>query len=71
MARITSQDAAKKIGNLFELVLVASQRAREIRRGSLPKAGEQNSPCVAALKEIEEGKYTKLDYLKTIKGKGK
>ena len=69
MARITSQAAAKKVGNLFELVLVASQRAREIRRGSIPKVGDKNSPCVAALKEIEEGHYTKQDYLKTIKGK--
>ena len=71
MARITSQLAAKKVGNLFELVLVASQRAREIRRGSTPKVGNEHGPCVAALKEIEEGHYTKKDYLNTLKSKEK
>jgi DNA-directed RNA polymerase omega subunit len=69
MARITSQKAALKYGGLFDLVLGASQRAREIRRGSAPKVKTDNGPVVTALKEIEEGLYTKEDYLKSIKGK--
>jgi DNA-directed RNA polymerase omega subunit len=69
MARITSEKAIKMIGNQFDLVLVASQRAREIKRGSLSKVGDSNGPIISALKEIEEGHYTKDDYLKTIKGK--
>jgi DNA-directed RNA polymerase omega subunit len=69
MARITSQKAALKYGGLFDLVLGASQRAREIRRGSAPKVKTDNGPVVTALKEIEEGLYTKDDYLKSIKGK--
>jgi DNA-directed RNA polymerase omega subunit len=69
MARITSEKAIKMIGNQFDLVLVASQRAREIKRGSLSKVGDSNGPIISALKEIEEGHYTKEDYLKTIKGK--
>ena len=69
MARITSQKAAKMIGNQFDLVLVASQRAREIKRGSMSKVGNENGPAVSALREIEEGHYTKQDYLKTVKGK--
>lgn len=69
MARITSQKAALKYGGLFDLVLGASQRARELKRGSAPKINSDNGPVVTALKEIEEGLYTKQDYLKTFKGK--
>jgi DNA-directed RNA polymerase omega subunit len=69
MARITSQKAAQVYGGLFDLVLGASQRAREIRRGSAPKIKTDNGPVVAALKEIEEGLYTKKDFLKSFKGK--
>lgn len=73
MARITSQKAAEKFGGLFDLVLGASQRAREIKNGSMPKVKTDNGPIVTALKEIEEGHYTKEDYLKKLprKEKGK
>jgi DNA-directed RNA polymerase omega subunit len=71
MARITSQKAALKYGGLFDLVLGASQRAREIRRGSAPKIQTDNGPIVTALKEIEEGLYTKKDYLSTLTRKEK
>jgi DNA-directed RNA polymerase subunit K/omega len=50
-------------------VLVASQRAREIKRGSMPKVQGDNGPIVTALEEIEQGFYTMADYLNTIKGK--
>jgi DNA-directed RNA polymerase subunit omega len=72
MARISAEEAAAAIGNRFDLVLVASQRAREIKNGSRPRIADQNStPCVAALKEIEEGKYTYNDYLVTVQRKKK
>lgn len=71
MARITSQKAAKAYGGLFDLVLGASQRARELRRGDAPKIQSNNGPIVTALKEIEEGLYTKQDYMKTVKTKSK
>ena len=73
MARITSQKAALTYGGLFDMVLGASQRAREIRRGSTPKVKSDNGPIVTALREIEEGHYTKKDYLSTLtrKEKGK
>jgi len=73
MARITSQEAAKKYGGLFDMVLGASQRAREIKNGSMPKIKTDNGPIVTALKEIEQGLYTKEDYLKKLprKEKGK
>lgn len=63
MARISSQKAVEKIGgNQFELVLIAAQRAREILHGSQPRLKTGNGACVTALKEIEEGLYTKEDY---------
>jgi DNA-directed RNA polymerase omega subunit len=71
MARITSQKAALMVDGLFDLVLVASQRAREIKRGSATKAEPGHGHIVSALKEIENGDYTKEDYLKSLKGKGK
>jgi DNA-directed RNA polymerase subunit K/omega len=50
-------------------VLVASQRAREIKRGSTPMVQGDNGAIVTALEEIEQGLYTKEDYMNTIKGK--
>lgn len=67
MARITSQEAAAKIGSQFDLVLVAAQRARELRNGSLPRVQSKNDACVTAIKEIEQGLYTKQDYFEKLK----
>jgi DNA-directed RNA polymerase omega subunit len=66
MARITSQKAAQVYGGLFDLVLGASQRAREIRRGSAPKVKCDNGAVVTALREVEEGLYTKKDYMDSL-----
>ena len=71
MARITSQKAAEVYGGLFDLVLGASQRAREIRRGSTPRVICDNGAVVTALREVEQGLYTKQDYMKSLKGKNK
>jgi DNA-directed RNA polymerase omega subunit len=69
MARITSEKAAKQFGGIYDMVLGATQRARELKRGSTPKLKSDNGPIVTAIREIEEGLYTKEDYLKTFKGK--
>jgi DNA-directed RNA polymerase omega subunit len=69
MAKITSQVAASKVGGQFELVLVASQRAREIRRGSAPRVVTNSGPLVTAVKEIEEGLYTREDYMSSLRKK--
>lgn len=56
MARITVEDCVEKIGNRFELVLVATKRARQIARGSTPLVEEENDKAtVLALREIAEG----------------
>lgn len=67
MARITSQQAAEAVGNRFDLVLIASQRVRELKRGAMPKVPRnKNGAAVTALREIEQG-FIGKDYLKRIK----
>ncbi|EGA6660108.1 TPA: DNA-directed RNA polymerase subunit omega [Klebsiella pneumoniae] len=57
MARVTVQDAVEKIGNRFDLVLVAARRARQMQVGGRdPLVPEENDKTtVIALREIEEG----------------
>ncbi|VFP78972.1 DNA-directed RNA polymerase subunit omega [Candidatus Erwinia haradaeae] len=60
MARITVQNAVKKIGNQFDLVLVAARRARQIQSsGKIPLVPKRNDKStVIALREIEQGLIT-------------
>jgi DNA-directed RNA polymerase subunit omega len=60
MARITVEDCLDKIGNRFELVLVAARRARQLATGGKePLVTEaSDKPTVIALREIEEGLIT-------------
>ena len=60
MARVTVQDAVEKVGNRFDLVLVAARRARQMQVGGKdPLVPEENDkPTVIALREIEEGLVT-------------
>lgn len=57
MARITVEDCLDKVENRFELVMVASKRARQIAVGGkdplVPEDGDK--PTVLALREIAEG----------------
>ncbi len=56
MARITVEDCIEKVNNRFELVLLATKRARHIARGAAPLVEEENDkPTVIALREIAEG----------------
>jgi len=57
MARVTVEDCLENVTNRFELVMVASKRAREIAvRGAQPfVAWENDKPTVVALREIAEG----------------
>ncbi|MFO6423432.1 DNA-directed RNA polymerase subunit omega [Motilimonas sp. KMU-193] len=60
MARVTVEDAVDKIGNRFDLILVAARRARQIAvQGKEPLVDiENDKPTVIALREIEEGLVT-------------
>ncbi len=57
MARITVEDCIEKVSNRFELVLLATKRARQITRGSTPLVEVDNDkPTVIALREMAAGK---------------
>jgi DNA-directed RNA polymerase subunit omega len=59
MARITVEDCLHNVDNLFQLVVLASQRARRLANGAestLPL--ENDKPTVLALREIAAGNIT-------------
>lgn len=60
MARITVEDCLDNVDNRFELVMLASKRARMIATQNVPiKVAEENDkPTVIALREIALGLIT-------------
>lgn len=55
MARVTVEDCVDKVPNRFELVMLASHRAREITAGSAPTIDRDNDKNpVLALREIAD-----------------
>ena len=60
MARVTVEDCLENVENRFELVMVASKRARQIATGGKDPLVEEESdkPTVIALREIAEGLIT-------------
>ena len=60
MARVTVEDCLKNVDNRFQLVMVASKRARQLANGSdAHLEWENDKPTVMALREIAEGLTTK------------
>ncbi len=60
MARVTVEDCVTKIPNRFELVMLASQRARDISAGVEPTVDEDDDKRpVIALREIAGGTATR------------
>jgi DNA-directed RNA polymerase subunit omega len=62
MARITSEVAGRQIGSLYDMVLIASRRVRELRNGHAAMVESDNGELVTAVREIEQGKIGR-DYL--------
>ncbi len=59
MARITVEDCLDNIDNIFEMVLVASKRARRLAHGADALVElENDKPTVVALRKIAEGHIT-------------
>ena len=59
MARITVEDCLEVVDNRFELVLMATKRARQLAKGADPMLSTDNDkPTVLALREIAERKVT-------------
>jgi len=57
MARVTVEDCLEHVDNRFQLVLVATKRARQLAMGQDPLVPwENDKPTVVALREIAEGK---------------
>ena len=55
MARVTVEDCVDKVFNRFELVLLATQRTRELYSGALPTVPRDNDKNpVIALREIAD-----------------
>ncbi|MGD8236849.1 MAG: DNA-directed RNA polymerase subunit omega [Chromatiales bacterium] len=59
MARITVEDCLEHVDNRFDLVLLATKRARQLAAGVDPLIPwENDKPTVVALREIAEGLIT-------------
>ncbi len=60
MARVTVEDCLEHVANRFELVMVASKRARQMATGGKDPMVQEESdkPTVIALREIAEGLVT-------------
>jgi DNA-directed RNA polymerase subunit omega len=56
MARVTVEDCLEHVDNRFDLVLLATKRARQLSHGVAPLlAWENDKPTVVALREIAAG----------------
>ena len=71
MARVTVEDCIEKVKNRFELIIAASQRAREISNGVQIEVDKDNDKnTVISLREIGDGAITYDDlkerYLKSL-----
>lgn len=64
--QIDYDKCTENIGNRFNMVLVASLRARELKRGYAKNVNTPNGNVVTALQEIQAG-HVGADYLKRIK----
>ena len=63
MARITVEDCIDKFDSRFELVLVASNRARKLHTGEEPTVERDNDKnTVIALREIAEGSISAEEF---------
>jgi DNA-directed RNA polymerase subunit omega len=57
MARITVEDCLENVENRFDLVMIASKRARQLQTGGRDALIDEDNdkPTVVALREIAEG----------------
>ena len=59
MARVTVEDCLQNVDNIFQLVLLAAQRARRLANGAESTVPwENDKPPVVALREIAAGNIT-------------
>ncbi len=78
LARVTVEDCLECIPNRFALVVIASDRARQLSRGMPPLIECNNKPAVTSLREIAKGsvkfredvKQTVVEYLEERRAAG-
>ncbi len=59
MARITIEDCNEQVGNRFNLVVMASIRAKQLMRGARPLvSSDENREIVVSLREVAAGHIT-------------
>jgi DNA-directed RNA polymerase subunit omega len=56
MARVTIEDCLTNVENMYELVHLATRRARQLYKGSDPLVKSKNRIIVTALREIAAGR---------------
>ena len=61
MARVTVEDCLEKVSSRFELVVLASKRAKQLLKGAKPLIETDNREIVTALREIAAGKVRKVN----------
>ena len=67
MARVTVEDCIKNVDSLFDLVLLASHRAKVLNSGNEAKVSLDNDKStVIALREIAEDKISVKDIREDI-----
>jgi DNA-directed RNA polymerase subunit omega len=59
MSRITVEHCLDKFTNRFDLIMLASKRARELFKGARPLIDSDNREVVVALREIAATKVRK------------
>lgn len=65
MARVTVEDCLKNVESRFELVTLATKRAKMLMKGAKPLVETDNRSIVNALREVAAGK------VKFVNPKGK
>ena len=55
MARVTVEDCLDRVDNRFALVILGTQRARDLRKGSERIFSSKNKEAVHSLREISAG----------------
>jgi DNA-directed RNA polymerase subunit omega len=60
MARVTVEDCLEKVTSRFELVILASKRAKQLFKGAKPLLETDNREIVTALREIAAGKVRRI-----------
>ena len=56
MARVTIEDCLTRVENMYELVHLATKRARQLYKGAEPLVRSKNRVIVTALREIAANK---------------